>query len=431
VEIRARVYRPRRPRESPLFRLVSQHIDELLRVWPERFERTHGLLRPVVERVLCEFLRCGLPEHGFARTYCEKCRSSYIIPYSCRGRSFCPSCEKKRSLLWAEWLRERVLEPVPHRHVVMTIPRFLRRVFLKRRELLLDLAQSAAEAIAEHTQRRLGARVRPGVVVAIATSGDLLQWHPHAHVLTTDGAYSDQGALHPIADWDGEELMRLFRERLLARLVEKHAISQELAATLMSWRHPGFSVHVGDPIPPDDVKAIEDMAGYVVRNPFSLKRLVYLDGQKAVIYRALRPNPALGRNFESMDPLEWLARMSDHIPDPGKHRTLFYGYYANRVRGERARAEPGEEQAEEPPAKRRRRSASWARLIAKDYNVDPLTCSKCGGQLKIVAYLRDQISIKRILDRLGLSETKAERPPPPDVRYVPVDDGGREIVTIS
>ena len=35
-------------------------------------------------------------------------------------------------------------------------------------------------------------------------------------------------------------------------------------------------------------------------------------------------NPGLGRNFEAMDPLEWLARMVDHIPDPGKHRTLRY-----------------------------------------------------------------------------------------------------------
>ena len=31
------------------------------------------------------------------------------------------------------------------------------------------------------------------------------------------------------------------------------------------------------------------------------------------------------RNFEAMDPLEWLAGMSDHIPDPGEHCTLFYG----------------------------------------------------------------------------------------------------------
>jgi hypothetical protein len=53
----------------------------------------------------------------------------------------------------------------------------------------------------------------------------------------------------------------------------------------------------------------------VTRNPLSLQRLVYLDGQQAVIYKGLKHNPTLGRNFESMDPLEWLARMADHIPE--------------------------------------------------------------------------------------------------------------------
>ena len=56
---------------------------------------------------------------------------------------------------------------------------------------------------------------------------------------------------------------------------------------------------------------------------------MYLDGRQAVLYRS-RMNPFLGRNFEALDPLEWLARMSDHIADPGQHRTLFYGEYANR-----------------------------------------------------------------------------------------------------
>ena len=75
--------------------------------------------------------------------------------------------------------------------------------------------------------------------------------------------------------------MKLARERLLARLVERHAISDELARKLVTWTHPGFSSHVGEPI--ENKKAIEDLACYLVRAPFSLHKLVYLDGQQAVL----------------------------------------------------------------------------------------------------------------------------------------------------
>jgi hypothetical protein len=90
---------------------------------------------------------------------------------------------------------------------------------------------------------------------------------------------------------------------------------------LLAWRRPGFSAHVGEPISALDRQRLEDTAAYLVRNPLSLRRLVYLDGQQAVLYRS-RMNTSLGRNFEALDPLEWLARMSDHIPDPGQHRTI-------------------------------------------------------------------------------------------------------------
>jgi len=411
VEISCRVYRPRRPRESPLYHLVEGHLEELLRLWPRRFARHHGPLRPVVERVLREFLRCGLLEHGFARLWCSECRRSVLVAFSCRGRSFCPSCEKKRQILWAEWLCEEVLAKVTHRHVVLTIPRLLRPLFRRRRELLTELGRAAAEAVTELVRRGLADDARPGIVVSIATAGDLVQWHPHLHLLTTDGGKTADGSWQPLPEWDGLLLMSLFRERLLAGLALAHAISPELVKKLLAWKHPGFSAHVGETIAPTDKLRLEDTAAYLVRTPLSLKKLVYLDGQKAVLYRS-RMNPSLGRNFEAMDPLEWLARLSDHIPDPGQHRTLFYGEYSNRVRGaaQERPAEPAATSTEPPP--RRRCSPSWARLIAKVYQVDPLVCVRCGQRMSILAFVSDQHSISRILEHLDLRAPQQDKPPP-------------------
>jgi hypothetical protein len=72
---------------------------------------------------------------------------------------------------------------------------------------------------------------------------------------------------------------------------------------------------------------------------------------------------------------------------------------------------------------------SWARLISKVYQADPLVCKGCAGPLKIVAYIADELSIRRILDHLGLSPPEQEKPPPRrEVVRVPVDDEGREIL---
>ena len=167
--------------------------------------------------------------------------------------------------------------------------------------------------------------------------------------------------------------------------------------------------------------------------PVSLKRLVYIDGQQAVIYRALKPNPSLGANFVALDPLEWLARIADHIPDPGKHArrsTLTtptgpgHGPRRRSCSGSRSRGSG----AEAP--QKRRCSPSWARLISKVYHVDPLTCRGCGGRLQIVAYINDQFAIKKILDHLDPSPPEVKRPPP-DLRYTPVDHEGRELEGVA
>jgi hypothetical protein len=55
---------------------------------------------------------------------------------------------------------------------------------------------------------------------------------------------------------------------------------------------------------------------------------------------------------------------------------------------------------------------SWARLIQKIYEVDPLICPKCGGEMRIIAFIEDYRVIKKILDYLKIYEFGKKRAPP-------------------
>ena len=63
---------------------------------------------------------------GFARIRCPSCKNEHLLAFSCQSRNFCPSCQAKRSWLFAEKLREEFLAPVAHRHFTHSIPKALR-----------------------------------------------------------------------------------------------------------------------------------------------------------------------------------------------------------------------------------------------------------------------------------------------------------------
>ena len=91
----------------------------------------------------------------------------------------------------------------------------------------------------------------------------------------------------------------------------------------------------------------------------------------------------------------------------------YYGYYSNVKRGKRKKEEQGDiipciiEDAGISPEQRK----AWARLIQKIYEVDPLTCPKCQGSMKIIAFIAQAEIIEKILKHLGLWLVK-KRPPP-------------------
>jgi hypothetical protein len=136
-------YRPRHPERTAFYQLFETHFDSYIRAYEERFESRSGPLRPVVVRSVEEFLSCGRLQGGFARIRCLKCRKEHLLAFSCRTRNFCSSCQAKRAVLFAEKLAADILAPVPHRHWTFSIPRVLRSLFERERQLLSLLSQTA------------------------------------------------------------------------------------------------------------------------------------------------------------------------------------------------------------------------------------------------------------------------------------------------
>ena len=63
-----------------------------------------------------------------------------------------------------------------------------------------------------------------------------------------------------------------------------------------------------------------------------------------------------------------------------------------------------------------RAQASWARLIRKVYEADPLVCPKCKGPMRVIALIDDPGVVRRILEHLGRwAPEPAERGPPEEV----------------
>ena len=57
------------------------------------------------------------------------------------------------------------------------------------------------------------------------------------------------------------------------------------------------------------------------------------------------------------------------------------------------------------------RHATRVRLIQKIYNVDPLICPKCSGEMRIISFIEDHTKIKKILKHLNLWMPSNNSPP--------------------
>ena len=409
--MKAGVYKRRKPEHSTLYKIVFNNYETYESIYEEKYEPEYGYLRTEIKESIKKYLDCGIMEHGMARIYCKKCGKDYFVAFSCKTRFFCPSCSQKRTLIWSDWVMENVVKNVPHRQWVFTIPKILRKLFYKDRTLLGGMADCARDTLKElfgciyEDENNM-----PGIILSTQTFGNLLVWHPHIHCLVTDGVFDKDTKFHPIPTIDKNKALFIFREKIFAMLKDNSRISDKLIKTMRNWNHSGFSVDNSVKIEKDDYDSMLRLAQYIVHSSFSQKKIKYIESSGSIIYKS-KMHLGKKRNFEVLDAIEFLHRVCLHIPGPYEALIRYYGYYSNAARGKRKKSgleldildgKFGDvDVIDDAPSKRACRK-SWAQLIYKVYEVDPLLCPNCESQMKFIAFIQSHIEIKKILKHIKL-----------------------------
>ena len=211
---------------------------------------------------------------------------------------------------------------------------------------------------------------------------------------------------------------------------------------LLSFRNSGFSVDTSPTVWPQDTQgngfadtyfaapsASHAFTGrpvpYLLRCPVSLARIHWTPGSRTLFYESKGSHDDLLLSHpkgESLDIFEFIARVLTQIPEPRKHGVHYFGAYASRTRVFRKKRgltlhslgdKDNSQSTAEPELSPKKRAAlrkSWAQLIKRVYQVDPLKCD-CGATLRVIGFITEHKVIRKILDHLDKRNRNARAPP--------------------
>ena len=474
------LYERHRPEKGLFYRIIDTY-------WPvfvREQARVGKTLPPFIRDEFETFLKCGIPEHGFIRTYCFACRHSGIVPFSCKKRGFCPSCTARRMNDEAAHLIDHVLPPeATMRQWVLSFPYKLRYLIAHDLKLTNRILSVFIQVIGSHLKKRAkkaGVKgAKHGSVTFIQRFGSALNLNVHFHTLFADGVFHK----NPEGVWEflrlpepaAEELYFLaakIRDKVL-KIIDKLGLNdqdqmgfdedamKDLAA--MSIGHKaafgdragnnlkrygikkievdpenndpysanvdGFSLNARVWIWGKDREKLEKLIRYMARGPVATARLTE-NFPNTLLYKMKTPWRD-GTTHVSFSYLDFIARLVALIPPPKMNMIRYHGVFAPNFKDRRLVVPKAKLDAAAAAAKTdgapitengRRERMRWADMLKRTFELDVTVCPICQGRVEQIAIIKDKVVAAAILK--SLQQTSTFRPLEIVRERGPPEDGG-------
>lgn len=371
--------------------------------WWRFYEKHKNNIRPGILINITKLLSCKHTIRGYREYRCSNptCPHTKYVWHTCKSKA-CSSCGKKATELWIQ-KQYQIIPNTSWQHITFTMPAELWDFFWYNRPLLNLISKIAAGCIQTLARKK---KITPGIFGALHTFGRDMKRNVHMHLSTTTGGLSENAQQWKKLFFHQATLMRMWRYQVIQLFRQAHkqseliippTIQQQLNHTftfnqlLDKLYQKTWIVHCAKPSN-NHKHNVNYLGRYTKRPPIAESKLRHYDGAE-VTFKYLNHTTKTYRNF-TMTVENFIARFIQHIPDVGFRMIRYYGFLAHRVRGKllplvyRLLNQKTPQPISLP---------SYAQLIEKDFNVNPLTCILCGQPLLLATVSFGQTSAYQLL----------------------------------
>lgn len=267
------------------------------------------------------------------------------------------------------------------------------------------LFKAAAEAVLSWCREK---GFVPGIVSVMHTFGGSLNFHPHIHMLLTEGGLDDLERWIDCRFFPERVLKERFKYYLIKFLREwvRDRIKEKVYSVPLSLRNLwhkrfGFAdfysvsvelykviwyVWIGEKLSNANFTT-RYIGRYAKRPCLSETKIVNYDFEKQIVEFLYKDKISKTFVKESVSVEEFIGRLIRHIPDKGFRMIRYYGFYANAVKGKcvdllywQIVKLFGSAFVEYDPACR----LNWRERIKKLSGIDPLVCPHCKIEMDLV-----------------------------------------------
>ena len=308
--------------------IFANHWDGFKRVYPRYDQRYYdGLVH--------KMLACGNPaKMGYIEYWCLQCgEGTHRVVMSCKS-SLCLRCAKVYVDNWVSQVSRMLHEGIIYRHIVLTMPAMLRKMFYQQAQAVLSpFIRCGVRCLDDCFSRISGKALKGGYIVVIQTHGRNGQYNPHLHFIATSGGWDHKGHQWVHLDYLPYTMLRKKWQwhllTMLRQTVKTKEIHRLVDACYRRYRE-GFVTNVQKGDVPSRYQSLATyLAKYVVSPPISLRRIDRYDGQQVTYHYRSHKSEQVER--ETVDVYTFIGRMIQHVFPKGFQRIRYDGVQATKT----------------------------------------------------------------------------------------------------